>query len=452
MSKSLSRFCILLATGSDKRVLPYSATAYTQAKLRSAAKDPTTTWHASIFAVDQAGAGMKQNLDDLSNVRKAFNHSGHVLPASEPLVSVIIPAQNVDAYVVAAVDSILQQSFDDFELLIIDDASTDQTWPILQDLAAKDRRIRLFRNEEPLGVPECMNKLVSAARGTYVARMDADDIAVPERLALQVQALRSGEVDLCGGAFIAFPAERLEIYNGPLGDAEIKLSLLFESTIRQPTVMMRRSLLLQEKYRTETIPTADYDLYVRLAPFVRFRNLPDILLLWRIREGQVTLRNETDNVRASNNARRMALMQLGIEPSDRQLELHGQIWTTRKPACWQDVVETETWLSFLASGLAQLPAAHEYLCGRWYRYCVKAAPYGLRTFWHFRRSRLHGLKRYSKGETVALFFMCCLRIPYASRAYWTLRSLAPSQLRRRKRIALIDRRLRRILGRDGLCS
>jgi glycosyltransferase involved in cell wall biosynthesis len=352
-----------------------------------------------------------------------------------------MPAQNVAPYVADAVISVLRQTFEDFEFLVVDDASTDNTWQILQTLAAQDARIRLFRNERALGVPECMNFLALQVRGEYVARMDADDIAVPDRLALQVEALRSGDVDLCGGAFIEFPSNRLDILNGPVGDEEIKLSLLFESTIRQPTVMMRRDLLLREKYRTETIPTADYDLYVRLAPFVRFRNLPDVLLLWRVRQGQVTLRNEADNVRASNDARRMALQQLGISPTMRQLELQGQIWTKQKPACWRDVVETEEWLAFLASALDRLPAARGYFSGRWYRYCLKAAPYGPRTFLLFRKSPLHKLRPYSRGENIKLFVLSVLRIRYASRLYWLLIWPLPSQFRRRSRITRLGKQL-----------
>lgn len=194
-----------------------------------------------------------------------------------PRISVLMSAYNCANTIDEAIESICSQSFSDFEFLIIDDASTDQTWESLQRYAIKDDRLRVFRNPSNRGVPESINELVAESTGEYIARMDADDIALPGRFEKQVEILDSGQADLCGGWMILFGDRWSEaIQQTCVTDEEIRADLLFCGAICQPTVMMRRHLLEQIPYDTSMIPAADYDFWTRVAPTpssIIFRNL-----------------------------------------------------------------------------------------------------------------------------------------------------------------------------------
>jgi glycosyltransferase involved in cell wall biosynthesis len=358
-----------------------------------------------------------------------------------PRVSVLMSTYNVAGFVSDAVSSILVQTFGDFEFLILDDNSTDDTWLILQRLAMQDSRIRLFRNNRTLGLPACINRLVPEVAGEYIARMDGDDIATPGRFAIQVATLDGDGVDICGGAYVEFPTDRIKLLGPPIEDDEAKICLLFEWTLMHPTVMMRRSLLEHEQYRTEAIPAADYDLWVRLARFARFRNLPDLFLFKRVHEAQVSFRRTSHKVAAATEVRRMALHDVGITATDRELYLQGQIWTAERPRSWDEVLETEAWLVKLSAALQGRAGADRHLSQRWYKVCLKAAPYGRRAYDLFRRSELYRLRPYSRGQRLAVWVLSLLRIPYQSGAYWLLYSIGPSARENRCRIRSIARQL-----------
>jgi hypothetical protein len=363
--------------------------------------------------------------------------------AQVPRVSVLMSARNVEAYVDAAVQSLLDQTFSNFELLIADDASTDSTWSRLEQWALRDSRIRLFRNKHPLTPPGSLNRLIPEVRGEYLAIMDADDIAVPWRLQVQVTVLDAGEVDLCAGAYIEFPvAHPMLLGCGGLEGDELKASLLFECSILQPTVMLRVAALASDRYHPEMVPAADYDFFVRLAPRLQMRVLPEVLLLKRVHGGQISQARARAQEEAAMRVRRMALSQLGLEVTDRELWLHSQIWLPKVPESWSDILETERWLSRLADRIGKLPAIRRHLFHRWYRYCLRSSRHGLKVHGLFRRSRLYRLWPASLGERCAIFVLCLLRIPYQSRMYRLVSSIRPPARRLREDIRKLPAPLR----------
>jgi glycosyltransferase involved in cell wall biosynthesis len=162
-----------------------------------------------------------------------------------PRVSVVLPVRNEERHVTAAVESILQQSFDDFELIIVDDGSTDRTSEIVEALAADDRRVRIIRLPGR-GLVEALNAGVAAATGVYVARMDADDVALRDRLARQVDELdRRPELGVLGTRvrYIDGEGNAIGEWNVPVGPQLVRWTLAFETPIAHPTVMMRRAVL-----------------------------------------------------------------------------------------------------------------------------------------------------------------------------------------------------------------
>ena len=207
----------------------------------------------------------------------------------KPAVSVLMPVYNAECYIGEAVESILAQTFADFELIIIDDGSTDGSLAILERLAALDGRIRLVSRENR-GLVATLNELLGMARGDLIARMDADDAAIPERFAWQVEFLRDRPEVVCVGGYqrwIDPDGRDLHIYTCPLEDAEIQdRMLLGHCEINHPSVMMRREVALAVGgYRAEMEQLEDLDLWLRMGERGRLANLDRVVTRYRIHEG-----------------------------------------------------------------------------------------------------------------------------------------------------------------------
>lgn len=210
-----------------------------------------------------------------------------------PTVSVIMPVYNAIPYLFEAVGSILGQTFSDFEFIIIDDGSTDGSTEALLALAASDSRIVLVSRPNT-GYAVALNEALGLARGSFVARMDADDVSLPGRLTLQVAHLRSdaGCVGVGGAMLMIDEAGRpVARFAPPADHAEIDAAHLaaMTSVIVHPAVMMRADVLASVGgYRSELEPAEDLDLWLRLAERGRLANLGEPLLKYRLHAGSVS--------------------------------------------------------------------------------------------------------------------------------------------------------------------
>ncbi|HEY2584989.1 MAG TPA: glycosyltransferase [Tepidisphaeraceae bacterium] len=206
--------------------------------------------------------------------------------ADNPLVSVLMPAYNARRYVAEAIESVLAQTYRDFEFLIIDDGSTDDTAEIVNRYAAADDRIRVLKRSNG-GVGAALNAGLAEARGELVARMDSDDVCLPERFARQVEFLReTPDCVLVGCRVLLIDPDGeplFEMTDIPTAHAEIDEKLLqVRWSIVHPTVMMRRDVVRRlGGYDNELVPVEDHDLFLRLAEVGRLANLPQVLLRYR---------------------------------------------------------------------------------------------------------------------------------------------------------------------------
>jgi glycosyltransferase involved in cell wall biosynthesis len=206
-----------------------------------------------------------------------------------PLVSVLLAAHNDARFLREALDSVLQQTVDDLELIVVDDASTDETPQILS--ATDDRRTVVFRNEEQLGLAASLDRGLAAAQGRYVARLDADDVALPNRLERQLAEV--GAAAVVGSAIRDLDEEGREgrLHRMPLGARAVRWHALFSSPFFHPTVLVDREALGDLRYDPSYLESEDYDLWTRLlATGVEGRNLEDALVLKRVHAGQASLR------------------------------------------------------------------------------------------------------------------------------------------------------------------
>ena len=202
-----------------------------------------------------------------------------------PTVSVLMPVYNGARYLRASIESVLGQTFTDFEFLIVDDGSTDRTQDIIRGY--EDPRIRLVNNDQNTGLAKSLNRGLRLARGGLIARHDADDVSMPFRLETQHRFLVAHpEIALLGAQASLIDQNGHTIFDHtsmPLDSLSIRWQLMFGNPILHPSVMFRRSVVLQDLggYDEQYQLSEDYDLWSRLAQQYEVANLPDVLIAYR---------------------------------------------------------------------------------------------------------------------------------------------------------------------------
>lgn len=204
----------------------------------------------------------------------------------KPLVSVIMPVYNPGRYLVESIESILNQTFSDFELIIIDDASTDNSWKIIKSYSKKDSRIIAIKNKINLGVSLTSNIAISYARGKFLARMDADDISTPDRLQKQVNFLnKNPKTVVVGGqcTIIDENNQTIGYKKFPINEKQILDMIFWAVPIQQGYMMINRSLLPKNFvwYSPSKFSAEEIDLYFNLLKYGQFANLSDNLYFYR---------------------------------------------------------------------------------------------------------------------------------------------------------------------------
>lgn len=211
-----------------------------------------------------------------------------------PFVSVVMPTYNSERFLGDAIESILNQTFRNFEFIIVADKSSDRSDLILNNYAKKDNRVKVFMENEK-GLIASLNKGCRLAKGKYIARMDADDISLPHRLEKQVQYLEEHpEIGILGtGIRYIDEAGRLGKSVRNPGDPKlIKFYLHLENCIVHPSIMMRREAIERlDFYNPEAIHVEDYDLWARATSVTQVSNLHDVLLEYRIWGGGISSHN-----------------------------------------------------------------------------------------------------------------------------------------------------------------
>jgi glycosyltransferase involved in cell wall biosynthesis len=211
---------------------------------------------------------------------------------STPTISVIVPVYNAARYLESALASVQAQTFADFEIIAVDDGSTDHSKIILDRIAAADTRLRVISRPNT-GIVGALNDALAAARGEFIARMDADDLCLPERFEKQIAFLRANPSCVCvGSAFRYIDAAGcfLKDCGRPAEHAAIERELLSGNggIIIHPTVLVRRDAIERVgRYREFAQWVEDLDLYLRLAQIGQLANLPDLLFLYRLHEQSV---------------------------------------------------------------------------------------------------------------------------------------------------------------------
>jgi len=205
-----------------------------------------------------------------------------------PLISVALPVYNGERYLSEAIDSILTQSFKDFELIIINDGSKDNSLQLLQKYQKLDSRIRLISRENK-NVAATLNEIILIARGKWIARMDQDDISLPYRFERQLKWLEQTGADICGSWVQLFGTNDKRILKHCQTDEAIKMEMLFCSPFAHPSVIVRKDLIGDLLYNEIKWQAEDYDLWERAAKAGwKMTNIPEVLMLYRVHAAQIS--------------------------------------------------------------------------------------------------------------------------------------------------------------------
>ena len=206
-------------------------------------------------------------------------------------ISVLLPVYNAEKYISEAVASILSQTYTNFELIILDDGSTDRSMSIIQGF--NDSRIRIASNESNSGLIYTLNKGLKLAKGEYIARMDADDISLPTRFEKQVEFLDAHpEVGVLGTNYETFGKESKKSNLFCLNN-EIRVVKYFENPICHPSVMIRKAVIEANNiaYRNDFLHMEDWGFWMDLSKHTELRNLPETLLKYRLEGQNITVKN-----------------------------------------------------------------------------------------------------------------------------------------------------------------
>lgn len=210
-----------------------------------------------------------------------------------PIVSILMPVYRTASYLCEAVDSVLSQTFTNFELIVLDDCSPDNADEIVDTY--DDPRIVRYNGEKNVGLSNVLNVGLDMARGKYIARMDSDDISLPNRLQVQVDYLeRHPEIDLVSVGMQLFGTNE-DVWIREQDPEKVKINALFHSPVLHASSMWRKDSFEKHglRFRQDMVPAEDYDLWTRaLLKGLRLINLPEVLYKYRIHDAQSTLQTE----------------------------------------------------------------------------------------------------------------------------------------------------------------
>ncbi|MBP7810058.1 MAG: glycosyltransferase family 2 protein [Bacteroidia bacterium] len=320
---------------------------------------------------------------------------------SSPLVSVLMPVYNASAYVKEAIESILNQSYQNFEFVIINDGSTDSSEEVV--LSVKNEKIKYHKNETNLGLIKTLNKGIDLCKGEYIVRMDADDISLPERIKKQVEFMEANKgVGVCGSDHIHFGKGKQIAHSSHHTHDLISGWMLFNSSVVHPALIIRTSILKTETpyFNSEFKHVEDYELWSRLIFKSKFADVPETLLKYRIHASQVSRQYRAEQIENGNKVRKNLLEKAGFKFTDNQLRVHCLLGSSQIIKSVKDLDALSVWFDELFEQNKKIKFINEttlqsILAKQWYDACgitnlgPKAYFYYFKSHWsnHYAGSR-----------------------------------------------------------------
>lgn len=303
----------------------------------------------------------------------------------QPLVSVIMPAYNAAPYIAEAIESVLNQHLTNLELVIIDDASTDETANLIAGYS--DPRINIHRNYENKGIVFSRNRGIAMAKGKYIAILDSDDIALPDRLERQVAFLEARPDHAACGSYYRVIDSHGKIKTSvvlPVEADDTKTFLYFNVCFCHSTLMLRADLARMYQYRDGFDIVEDYEIAYRISRKWKLGNLPSFTTLYRIHGHNISIDKKEKMLAVRKRMDSTVLNDLGIKYTENQLDLHSNFINMNHDffADKKRLLALEEWLLMYYDKLKDIPGMNRkmvkrILVVRWGLICVRNSQFGM---------------------------------------------------------------------------
>lgn len=334
---------------------------------------------------------------------------------NHPILSVLMPVFNSEQFVAEAIDSILNQTFKDFEFLILDDASTDKSFEIIKDFENKDSHIKVYQNEKNLGVVESRNKLIELSQGKYIAWIDSDDIALPNRFEKQIKFLEEHpEIGLVGAypVIIDENSKKTGKWWFETDPQKLKIELFFHSPFLSSSIVIRKSALPQNYYDSRFPVAEDFDLYSKISENSEIANIHETLVKYRINSKGLSKSNSEKMENLSVQVIKECAERLGIKLEKSTIKNLRKPKTASKIA-FEEISEIEKSLILLKDLLLKKDdfnktAVTEVIQKYWFETCRKSTHNGLKILKIFFNSPLF-CKKLSLKDNCRLFVRALIK-------------------------------------------
>ena len=324
-----------------------------------------------------------------------------------------MPVYNGELYVSAAIKSILEQTFSDFEFIIINDGSSDSSSKIIESFS--DPRIVYINNSENTGLAKVRNKGLDLIRGEYIAWLDCDDISLPARLEKQIKLLdERPNIGICGTWVKTISGESENIWRYPTDSGFIRAQMLFDDPLATSSVMLRASCISAQRLRfnLDYQLGEDYELWERISREWDVTNIPEVLTYYRIHPMQTSRVKAIQQKASVWEIQKRMLVQLGIEPTqeERLLALDLGVGWHFIPEI-ERVLSSKMWLEKLEAAnhtknIFISESFRQVLADRWFLVTAAAAHHGLKVWKIYYGSKLSGCSIRSFWRLAKLFVLC----------------------------------------------
>ncbi len=329
----------------------------------------------------------------------------------QPLVSVIFPVYNSELYLKDSIESILNQSYQNFEFILINDGSTDNSEKII--LSYNDKRIVFINNKSNLGLIHGLNEGIKVSKGDYIIRMDADDISLPKRIEKQINYLEENKnVGVCGCDYIIFGDKSEQEYKAFKEHDKILTWMLFNSSIIHPSLAIRTSVLksLPVYYDTNYKHAEDYELWSRLIFKCNFSSVTETLFKYRSHSTQTSVQHRTLQIKNADNVRQSVLKRSGFSFTSDELRVHCLLGSSQIITSLNDLNILNEWFNKMESQNLHLKIIsyeilNAVLAKQWYDACG-ITNLGLKAFFIYLKSER---KKKYQGSILKLLLKCLIR-------------------------------------------
>ncbi|MDX2173401.1 MAG: glycosyltransferase family 2 protein [Bacteroidota bacterium] len=333
------------------------------------------------------------------------------LSNTTPFISVLMPVYNGEKYLREAIDSILNQSYPNFEFIVINDGSIDSTESII--LSYNDNRIRYIKNEINLGLIQTLNNGFAIAKGKYVARMDADDISLPNRLKHQLEfMLLHPEVGVCGCDYVQFSGAVKKHHTAFYKHDEIFGFMLFNSSIIHPSLLIKKEVLqnINPIFDSNYKHAEDFELWAKLVFTTKFSAIQSTEFEYRLHKSQVTTVHKAEQINSANKVRKTILQKAGFVFSENELAIHCKIGSSQRFTSFAELQQVENWLKKIVEQNQTLKIIDEQVFNniigkQWYDSCGNTS-LGIKAYSFYFKSQL---KNIYTASSIKLLLKCIIR-------------------------------------------